>query len=328
MKKPENTEHYNIMTSCDNNLIQYVAIQLYTISKSLETSIVHFYLLHRNIPDSSLEPLDALCHQLGNIYFQAIKVPEAEKYDAIAEHGGEWCGEAYFSLCSHRLLPEHVKRVLYIDAADVIFTGDISPFYHCEFDGKALIGTPLRLKSRGHGFVAYDETDLYDTVKGFPEICDGLFNSGVYLMNLDKLRDAQLTIDDWVDFSQMLCELSGRQDTSHVYLGDQGLLSAAFVDDIKLYDYPQIKNVWHMPYNFCLWYYDRVNKHPLYLPAVVHFAVKFQPKPWRMQYPITLDRFSSGEVPFRTLKIGQAEWYYLWHEYAIITDQMLKELGY
>lgn len=113
------------MTSCDNNLIGYVTIQFYSISKSLETSIIHFYLLHRGIPDECLQPLEALSNRLGNILFHAIEVPEAEKYDAIAKHGGGWCGEAYFSLCAHQLLPEHVKRILYVDAGDVIFTGDI-----------------------------------------------------------------------------------------------------------------------------------------------------------------------------------------------------------
>lgn len=326
MKNSRNAIHYNIMTSCDSNLIDYVAVQLYSMSNSLKNSIIHFYLLHRGIPDNKLQPLEALSNQLGNILFHAIIVPEAEKYDAISRHGGEWCGEAYFPLCAHRLLPENVKRVLYVDAGDVFFAGDISPFYHCDFEGQALVVTSIRYKVCDQTLVPYEEKDLYDKKEGFPGICRGLFNSGSYLMNLEKLREAQLTIDDWVDFSQMLCEISGQQDTSHIYWGDQGFLSAAFVDDLKIYDYPRIKNLWYMPYNFCLWYYDKANTPPPYSPAIVHFAGA--QKPWNMCYHIAIERYSHGKVLFNTLKIGQAEWYYLWHEYAICTDQILKSIGY
>lgn len=325
MKKLKNAMHYNIMTSCDNNLVKYVTIQLYSISKNLSNSIVHFYLLHRDVSAESLQALEALCNRLGNILFHSIMVPDADKYDAIARHGGEWCSEAYFSLCAHQLLPEHVKRILYIDAGDVIFTGDISPFYHCDFEGQALVVTSIRYKMLGENIIPYEEKDLYKPTGGFLKICRGLFNSGSYLINLDKLRDAQLTINDWVGFSQMLCELSGQQDTSQIYWGDQGFLSAAFVDDVKIYDYPQIKDPWYMPYNFCLWYYDQANTLPPYNPAIVHFAGA--QKPWKMYYPVALNRFCSGDVLFDSLKIGQAEWYYLWHEYAICTDKMLNDIG-
>ena len=328
MKKHKNAMRYDIMTSCDGNLIGYVAIQLYSISVNLKKDIVHFYLLHRNIPEKDLQPLEALCRQLGNINFYAIEVPEAEKYDAIAAHGGGWCGEAYFSLCCHQLLPKHVKRVLYIDAGDVFFTEDISPFYHSNFEGKALVVTPTQFRRCAEGLAPCEETNL-KSAEGFQRICRGLFNSGSYLVNLIKFRDEKYTIDYWLGFSQSLCELSGKEDTSQIYWGDQGFLSAAFCDDVKLYGYSQTKKAWRMPYlpyNFYIGYYKMSNVSPDYQPAIVHFAGG--PKPWKMQYPVPIDRFSFGTMPFESLKQGQAEWYDLWYEYALLTDQLLKESGY
>ncbi len=112
-----------------------------------------------------------------------------------------------------------------------------------------------------------------------------------------------------------------------VYFGDQGLMSAAFVDDVKFYDYPRIRDLWYMPYNFCLWYYDRKNEKPKYQPAIIHFAGAF--KPWDVEYHIEIKRFShASSHSMSELKIGQAEWYYLWHEYAICTDKILQEIGY
>ena len=328
MKRQKNAMRYDIMTSCDSNLLKYVAVQLYSISVNLKNSFVHFYLFHRDIPAKDLQPLEALCHQFGNISFHTVKVPESEKYDILARHGGGWCGEAYYSLCSHILLPEHVKRVLYIDAGDIIFTGNIVHYYNSNFEGKALICTSSRFEWRDGSMVPFEETN-FDTPEGFMAICRGLFNSGSYLINLDKLRDAQLTIDDWLDFSQSLCELSGKQDTSHIYWGDQGLLSAAFADDLKFYGFPQDKKVWlmpYIPYNFYIGYYNNRSIPPDYQPAVVHFTGG--PKPWKMRYPGTLDRFSSGEISFETLKEGQAQWYNMWYEYAASTDQLLKKFGY
>lgn len=322
------TKHYDIMTSCDGNLIRYIPIQLFSISKSQPNSSIDFYLFHRNIEAEKLEQLDAFCQCLGNIQFHDIIVPEPEKYDAIAKHGGKWPGEAYYSLCAHELLPESIGRILYIDAADVIVTGDISPYYNCNFAGNALIVTSIRYKMLNEEIVSLEEQDLYEKKEGFPGICRGLFNSGSYVINLDKLREAQLTIDDYFAFSQILCELSGNKGASQVYFGDQGFLSAAFVGDMKIYDYPEIRYIWHMPYNFCLWYYDRVNEMPPYHPAIVHFAGTF--KPWKVDYPIEVARFLDPKERhgFREMKIGQAEWYYLWHEFAICTDEMLRGMGY
>lgn len=83
-----------------------------------------------------------------------------------------------------------------------------------------------------------------------------------------------------------------------------------------------------MPYNFCMWYYDGNNTKPDYDPAVIHFAGNH--KPWKINYPIFLERFQrkSDLHSISDLKIGQAEWYYLWHEYAMIVDKQLTLLGY
>jgi hypothetical protein len=82
-----------------------------------------------------------------------------------------------------------------------------------------------------------------------------------------------------------------------------------------------------MPYNFCLWYYDRVHEKPDYRPAILHFAgTAF--KPWNATYPIFIERFQQRDLlhSLNELKMGQAEYYYLWHEYAIMTDNLLNNL--
>lgn len=107
------------------------------------------------------------------------------------------------------------------------------------------------------------------------------------------------------------------------------MLSAAFIGDVRYYGFPQIRNLWYMPYNFCLWYYDRVNEKPSYSPAILHFAgVDF--KPWNGTYPIFLERFQKKEHlrSISELRNGQAEYFYIWHEYAIMADSVLEKLAF
>lgn len=319
-------KHYNIMTSCDNKLAPYVAVQLHGISYSLDDSTVDFYLFYREggVSRENLEMLFFLGDYLPNISFHAVAVLEPEKYDILASHGGGWTSEAYYSFGAHLLLPEDTDRILYIDAGDVMILGDIAPYYDCDFEEKALIVTANRYKNQQGEAVPYDGDDLADSTKRYT-ISVGLFNSGAYVINLKKLRDASLTMDDFVDFVEGICQICGKEDTSKLYWGDQGLLSLAYVGDLKLFGYPEIRDVMYTPYNFCMGYYNVMDTAPSYHPSIVHFPGEF--KPWRGRYPATLKFFSQGDLSVRNMKSGLAEWFYLWHEHAVCVDRILEEFA-
>lgn len=61
---------------------------------------------------------------------------------------------------------------------------------------------------------------------------------------------------------------------------------------------------------------------------MIHFAGTFF-KPWNGSYPIFLSRFQKKDKlrSLGELRLGQAEYYYLWHEYAILTDGILNRMG-
>lgn len=318
--------HYNIMTSCDVGILPYVCVLLNSISVNLKEDYIDFYLLHRGIDEKSLEVIYAYCNALGNVQLFDFIVPDAEIFDDFAKSGGGWSGEAYFSLCAHILLPMSVDRVLYLDAGDTLVTGDIWPYYSSDFEDKALIVTAARLKSTGNSSTIYCQKDIQDVSNGLPGIARGLFNSGSYVINLNKLREFGITINDYQVLVDTLRRIFGKEN-SHIYWGDQGLLSLTFVEDIKYYDYPSKSSIYYMPYNFCMWYYDRLNVKPDYVPKVIHFAGGF--KPWVMSYPIEIKRYAKDDIEHEMseLKIGQAEYYYQWHEYAIISDTVLKSIG-
>lgn len=321
---------YNIMTSCDDNLIPYVAVALTAMAQNLKDANVDFFFLHSRVSKNNIEMLKALCTELdnGKIRFHEVLVPNAGVYSELAKYGNGWAGEAYYSLCAHLLLPEDIDRVLYLDAGDAMVIGDIGSYYNYDFQGKSLVVTGIRYKLKEGSLELFDEGDLGDWKEGLPGILRGIFNSGSYMMNLDKMRKDERSLADYQYLVEMLKKLFPDK-SKNIYWGDQGLLSAAFVGDVRYYGFPQIRNLWYMPYNFCLWYYDRMNVQPDYSPAIIHFAgTAF--KPWNGIYPVFIKRFQKlGTLhSLRELKIGQAEYFYLWYEYAIMTDAILDRLAF
>lgn len=324
-------KRYNIMTSCNDNLVPYVAVGLTAMAHNLKNAGVDFFFLHSRVSQKNIEMLKALCKELenGKINFHEVLVPHADIYSELAKYGGGWPSEAYYSLAAHLLLPAEVDRVLYLDAGDTLIVGDIEPYYYYDFQGKSLVVTGGRYKVYKENLVLFSAEDLGDWEEGLPGILRGIFNSGSYMMNLDKMRKDKRTLADYQYLSLKLRELFG-DDNYHIYHGDQGLLSAAFVGDVRYYGFPEIRNLWYMPYNFCLWYYDRMNEKPDYSPAILHFVALALFKPWNGTYPIFLERFQKKEQlhSMNELKSGQAGYYYLWHEYAIMTNAILEKIGF
>lgn len=323
-------KRYNIMTSCDDNLVPYVAVGLTAMAHNLKDARIEFFFLHSRVSQKNLNMLKAICDKLedGKIHFHEIRVQNLEVYLELAKYGMSWANEAYYSLGAHLLLPEDVDRVLYLDAGDTLIIDDIEPYYNHDFQDKSIIATCIRYKPRHAKLELYSAEDLGDWDKRLPEILRGIFNSGSYMMNLDKMRKDGRTLADYQYLLTVLREICG-ENNHNIYWGDQGFLSAAFVGDIQYYDFEETQDLWNMPYNFCLWYYDQRNEKPAYSPAILHFAgTAF--KPWDGTYPIFLERFQKKERlrSMNELRNGQAGYFYLWHEYAIMADAILEKTGF
>jgi lipopolysaccharide biosynthesis glycosyltransferase len=326
------SKQYNIMTSCDDRIVRYVPVQLASMAYSLKDAHVDFYLFHSRVSPANIELLDTFCKNLGDgnqITFHEVKVPNPEIYDELASYGNELCGEAYYHLSAHLLLPESIDRVLYLDAADTIITGDISPYYSYGFNGKSLIVTGSTYHDNGKGGLSpFNESDLSDHENGLPIILRGLFNSGSVVFNLDKMRKDERSIADYQYLAQALHGIIGGEKNK-IYHGDEGLLSATFVGDLQYYFFTDVQNVFYMPYNFCLWYFSNFIAPPPFDTPIIHYTgTAF--KPWIGKYPIYLKRLQEDESKLHSLgelKDNQAGYFYLWHEYAIMADRLLEKLG-
>jgi len=295
----KNKKRINIMSSCDENYAKYVPIQLYSISDSLnakEETDVHFWLFHSRVKEETIEHLRAYSDAI-EINFHDVCIAETEPYAQVTSKGGGWCHEAYFSLKSHRYLPTEVKRILYIDAADVLITGNIDGYYFADFDGCSLLVTCSRFKSGPDGsLLIHESADLGDDELR-PGILRGLFNSGSYMINVEKMRRENMSINDFIYLKNELSKIY--PDKNDIYFGDQGLIAAAFVGDIKYFGYPGIKNIWYMPYNFCMWFFDRSTEicggNPWYIPRILHYCGNI--KPWLLTRENEKE-LKPGQYPF------------------------------
>ncbi|MGO5315087.1 glycosyltransferase family 8 protein [Bilifractor sp. LCP21S3_A7] len=309
---------YYIMTSSDVNLFRQVKILLYSIGENLKDADVDFYFFHRGINVESIRDFAA---KIDNISFYDVAVEKAEIYDQIASHGGSWAGEAYYSLCAYRYLPESVDRILYVDAGDVMIVNDIAPFYYDDFNDNLIITSNIRSYSEdGKPVIFFNESDLL--VEDYRnKILDSTFNSGSYMININKFRDTQLDEKDYLDMANYFCRIQGMPDRA--YFGDQGFMSACFLGDIKYWHYPEEDVLLSTAYNFMMGWYNVFHVVP-FRPAIVHFVGG--PKPWSLEYPYELKMFQDKEKMCRytDLTIGQGEWYFLWHQYAMCSEALDK----
>jgi lipopolysaccharide biosynthesis glycosyltransferase len=304
----EEKRRINIMSSCDENYAKLVPVQLLSIADNLLTSQldyeVHYYLFYYRVSDETVDRLRSYCETL-RIFFHKVQITDIEPYMELASKGGIWVYEAYFSVECHRYLPPEVDRILYIDAADVLILGDIGEFYYADFEDHLIIATSICYKPKGDSdWIKMESDDLGDEIERL-KILRGVFNSGSYVINVERMRLMNSSINDFIALKRALEDIY--PDNDPIYFGDQGLLAAALVGDIKYFRYPEIKNLWYQPYNFCVWFFDRATEicggNPWYIPRILHFAGGI--KPWELT--------SENE---KTLKPGQWPFYKIYELYA------------
>jgi len=314
----------NIMTSCDENYAKLVPVQLLSIADNILVKDskseyeVYYYFFHSRVSKKIVDALCSYCNTLGIVFIE-VYIADVEPYLELKSKGGLWAHEAYFSFECHRHLPLEVDRILYIDAADVLILGNIDEYYFSDFEGCSIIATPYRYKSNSiSGLTTFKSEDLNNPTR-LPLILRGVFNSGSYIMNVTKMRQENVEIQDYIALKNSLESIDPsvlknehwcidhEKGEGELYFGDQGLLSVAFLGDIKYFDYPKIRNLWYMPYNFCLWFFDRSPEicggNPWYIPRIVHFIPIF--KPWQLT-----------EKNIKDLKPGQWPFYKIYRMYA------------
>lgn len=312
------TNQINIMTSSDERLMPKIEVQLEALMRNLSKKEVRFFLFHDGKSGEAVARLHCFAEKCPNLQFFDVVVQQPDKYNDLSIRGGTWGGAAYYSLCAYQYLPSSMDRILYLDAGDTLVVGNIDEYYFADFQGCSIFATSTYYRDGGGYPVLFGKDDLFDRAYT-QRILRGVFNSGSYVINLKKCRQVGLLIEDCLEFAKALCALTGKD--KNVFFGDQGFLSALYAGDIRFHRFPEIANILYMPYNFCMWYFNEVTAEVDYKPCILHYAgVAF--KPWYGLYPIFCDHYQERDKlqGLNQLLLGQAEYYYLWHEYAILAE--------
>ncbi len=143
-----------------------------------ENQEIDIYLPYEDLPDKELEELVRFVESVPGKRIYPLYVG-AEFKGRVTSNSGINI-EAYYRVLGIELLPEEVKRILYLDV-DMVVKGSLWNLYHTEITG--------------HPFVACE--DIFGIINGFhAENMERLgipaeytyFNTGVLLLNVEYLR--------------------------------------------------------------------------------------------------------------------------------------------
>lgn len=197
------------MIAINEKYISPSKTMLFSLASHQKESLV-VYLLYSSISKEKLEDFHSFLREKCNSELVAIEVDKELFANApIHERFSE---ETYYRLLCFILLPESVKRILWLDG-DIIVKGDIGELYNCDFEGNYA--------------VACSENAPKHTARLGLSNKHQYFNAGVILYNLPAIRDRFVARDI---FDCIECH------KDHLTLFDQDVLNVLFENHVKYVD--------------------------------------------------------------------------------------------
>lgn len=240
---------------------------LFSLCRHTKESVC-VYLLKRNLQHRNcVELSDFLkkkCHARLNV------IDMDSYFDSMPLVHSQFSVEIYYRLVAQFVLPECLSRILWLDS-DIIVKKDISSFYHQEMGEKSLV-------------VCKDGKDDQQLVKelksrlGIP-ITEKYFNSGVLLMNLERLRR-----ETSIDMIDGFC----KKYRSLLTYPDQDLLNVMYRHQVIYADWRR--------YNCQILAIDQefLNSYKLRNVSILHYTGP--DKPWHLKSFSKLDKYYWHEM--------------------------------
>ena len=239
-----------IFFAADDGYVPYLAVAINSLLSNASPDYnYNIIVFSQDISEENCRRIRALAADHAQIEFVSMK----DRIQGITDRSSNYLRCDFFTLTIYyrlfipAMFPEYDKSI-YIDS-DVVLTGDISELYNIEMGENFIGACPDFSVQEIEPFVQYIEN-----VVGVKK--DEYINSGVLLMNLDRLRKAQL--------DKRFLELLEKYHFDTI-APDQDYLNALCHGNI-LY----LPECWDtMP---------RQNTPPLPAPKLIHYNLFF--KPW------------------------------------------------
>lgn len=202
----------NILTAINKKYIPYFAamIRSFADNNPGEHTV---YIATKEVTKEDLDAYEGLLPE--NVTLCPVSFCEDILEGAPTEK--RWPKEIYYRIFAAGYLPETVDRILYLDS-DIIVKGDISEFYNTDFEDNFFVATTNVHSPFLKWFVRTKNGAKKDTV---------YVNTGVLLMNLDKLRREQ-------SHDEVIAYIKRRG--FFLTLPDQDVISTLYGHKIKIVD--------------------------------------------------------------------------------------------
>lgn len=208
----EKTRQINILVTLNEAYIPYLNVMLSSLLHSNPGCLFTVYLLHASIPEAALTQTRRLLAGSGELSPVRIMDNRLERAPTTSRYPQE----IYFRIFAAQYLPKSVDRVLYLDP-DLIVNGPLWNLYDMPME-RYCFAAASHIGSFMH---KVNELRL-DMEDDSPYI-----NSGVMLMNLNRLREEQ-------DFGEVFEFIEKRKNL--LILPDQDIISSLYGTKIYALD--------------------------------------------------------------------------------------------
>lgn len=168
----------HIVSCTDTNFVIPLGVMMHSLCVNNEKEELHFHIIvDDTVTEQQKDELRTVVPEDGTIDFYLINIENIRQYLIVRVEN--FPVPIYYRLLMAKILPETIKKVLYLDA-DIIVRHDLSELWNTSLEGLAVAGVP------NASFINHCERLGYASNLGY-------FNSGVLLFNLDYIRNKELT---------------------------------------------------------------------------------------------------------------------------------------
>lgn len=204
----------NLVFSFDEGYAETFKVLIHSIFMNNSDTRLNIYLLHDNMPPAVLEDL-----QKNMDYYKYSFFPiDCRRYLEQSENfriNRYYTIEMYLWLFAPYLLPREVDRALYLDP-DIININSFSHFYEQDFEDHLFVAMDYKIKNQ--------IIQPFNNLRLGTKDAENYFNTGVVLMNIEKLREQR----DPEEISQAVIE-----NKAILILPDQDVFNHLYHEQIK-----------------------------------------------------------------------------------------------
>lgn len=270
------------LVSTDKNYVKYLLVLMASAYQNHPGIKSTFHILHNEQLDNRDK---AVIEKFAREYRQeACFYMIDDNLFASFPVGKAWPTSCMYILFTHKLLPESIDRVLYLDI-DTIINANLEEFYDLPFDDNYLIASKVSYDVKAEPHADFEKFEYFRDKDDGKASKGGYFNSGILLFNLEKFRKDNIDLRFYIEKMQ---DADGNFYKDIFY--DQGILNLAFADRTKYLT--TCKYNYRIAYSL-IGYNDRENCCKNIIPAykfypvnakIIHYCGVIGKKPWSIKF--------------------------------------------